>query len=160
MNGKLRNRAKISNPCPFRHSDKGSSKLTAAMKEEVVNCYRLVRRRGNNKKKSKSYLYEVTRKLWLKKYPSLSIPIRTIGKICKSPMKPRKVSSHQPDLGHNDGPQFCNVPDCTGRLKGMRQVSSELASQPIFKFICYNCGRLIPNSKYKHHIIIKNINII
>ena len=34
----------------------------------------------------------------------------------------------------------------------MRRASSELESQPIFKYICYNCGRLIPYEKRKQHI--------
>ncbi|XP_065058005.1 uncharacterized protein LOC135685854 isoform X1 [Rhopilema esculentum] len=149
---KLRARAKISNPHPFRHSNKGSTKLSASMKLDLTNSYKLVKEREKGKGKSKRYLFQEARKIWLQLYPSSSIALRTISRICKSPMKPKKVSSHPPDLGDSDGPQFCNVPDCTGRLKGMRQASSELASQPIFKYICYNCGRLIPYSKHRNHV--------
>ncbi|XP_065054148.1 uncharacterized protein LOC135682959 isoform X4 [Rhopilema esculentum] len=149
---KPQHKAKKRNQRPFRKGNESSSKLTAQMRKEVVNCYRMIQKRRNCKEKSKSYLQKETRKLWLKKFPSMSISLLTIAGICKSIKSPKKGCSDRPVQSEVNAIESCNVPDCTERLRSMRQASSELASQPIFKYICYNCGRLIPYERGNRHI--------
>ena len=64
INQKLCVRAKILNPRPFRHSNKGKLNSTS-MKLDLANSYELVKEREKGKEKSKRYLFQEARQIWL-----------------------------------------------------------------------------------------------
>lgn len=81
-----------------------------------------------------------TRRLWLQKYPRRSIALSSITDIITNA---KKSPSYQQNADNN-GDNLGNVPDNTVRLRKVCKAAAKLASEPNYKFICYNCGRLIP----------------
>ena len=70
-------------------------------------------------------------------YPSNSLSLDSVNGICKS-LKLALTDSDNETLADYLS-RFSNVLDYTTGLASMRQTSLELASQPIYKYICYNC---------------------
>ena len=113
---------------PFRHS-KARGKLTRTMKEHLLRCYRIAKQKAKDESKPKTWRYREARKLWLQMYPSSSLSLTSVKGICKSPKLALTDSDNETLADYLS--RFGNVPDCTTRLKSMRQASLELASQPI-----------------------------
>ena len=86
---------------------------------------------------------------WQQKQPQSSISLPNIDKIIKNHQHhttpPPIQSQRAPDSCNlsNNIPNHDNVPDHPLQLLDMRSASVHLASQPIFKYICYNCGCLL-----------------
>ena len=132
---------------PFKHKGKKEC-MSRDMKNALIKNYMAVVKQSSNKKLSNQTILRETRKLWLQQYPPSSISLQSINRI---------VSSENRVGSMHDGSVLtvCNVPNCTARLKTFRQASIDLASQPIYNYICYNCGRLLPydwRNKHTHFI--------
>ena len=86
----------------------------------------------------------------MQKNPTYSISLRTIAQIItafnrnsnKQPSRFSRILSQSPE-DEGNLTQFNNIPDDSTRLKNMHKAAVHLSSQPIFKYICYNCGHLI-----------------
>ena len=128
-NKKIPLKVKQCEPIPFRHTK--AHCFSEKMIEEVMKCYTRVMNKNETKKTSQKQAYRQTRQLWLQKFPSKTISIPTIARICSSQLKEKTNSTT-----NSASDDAYNVLNNTERLKAMRQASSDLASQPIYKYIC------------------------
>ena len=113
--------------------------------DSILHCYKPVVARQHTRRKSPYNLRKEVKQVWLQNNP---ISLRTIDKIIKkhenhsTPHSQSYTTSHSTqdtDSEHTND----NVPDDPVQLINMRTASVNLASEPIVKYLCYNCGRLI-----------------
>ena len=124
---------------PDTYKKKGI-RINNKMKVHLVECYNIVTKQIDICKKSKREIIKQTRRLWLQKYSDRSISLSYVGGIIS------KASNYVQKPGTNDV-NSGNIPDNTARLRKMRKAGAKLGSEPIYKYICYNCGRLIPKDR-------------
>ena len=122
--------------------------FTAKMKEDVIHYYNIVLNGKSIRKQSKRDIEREVKKLWLEHYPQSSMSLRVIGKIISNFIGSNKrqkqcpsPESHKEDIIKEDVQN--NIPDDSMRLRHMHKLAVILSSQPIFRYICYNCGRLL-----------------
>ena len=135
-------------------------RLNKEKKEYIITCYYHVKLNSKKSVKEATHMRRV-RQLWLQEYPEQSISISSIRNvICKEKAKQKQIlrntaegtNEEQQHFAYN--PELCNMPQDLGHLRRLRRSSERLASQPIFHYACYNCGRLITKD-IKGHLIYK-----
>ena len=93
------------------------------------------------------------KQVWLQNNPKCSISLRTKDKLIKNhenhstPHSQSYTTSHSTqdtDSEHTND----NGPDDPVQLINMRTASINLASEPILKYLCYKCGRLLTGDRW------------
>ena len=150
---------------PFK-AKKKKSILNREQKEIVLSCYKTLMKSRPTAKISKHDIRRQVRSAWLQKNPTYSISLRTIAQIItsfnknniKCPSRFRRNLLQSPEFD-GDFKHFSNIPDDSTRLKSMRKAAMHLSSQPIFKYICYNCGLLIPREFERAKLVAFDVNL-
>ena len=141
---------------PQRRRRKG--KLTQEMKDDVVRYYKMILNDKCTVKLSKDYIRRQTRRRWLQKYPERSISLLTIAAIVNLQLSDSRLSPIHVKEGVSEENNMPNIPDDSTRLRNMRKAAIHLSSEPIFKYVCYNCGRLLSRNSKRKHIVQFDIN--
>ena len=146
-----------------RSNRKGAAKSPMSDKDlvdAILYCYKTIRAKRNTNRQSPYDIRKQVKQAWQQKYPQSSISLRNIDKIIKSHQHhttpPTIQSQHTPDSSSHSNtiPTHENGPDHPLQLLDMRSASVHLASQPIFKYICYNCGRLLTDEPKRSELIV------
>eukprot|EP00112_Aurelia_sp_Birch-Aquarium-sp1_P026726 Seg968.10 transcript_id=Seg968.10/GoldUCD/mRNA.D3Y31 product="hypothetical protein" protein_id=Seg968.10/GoldUCD/D3Y31 len=146
---KLKKANKSSKKQVSKPSAKGRRvKWTKEKREYIVSCYYHIKLKCKKPMKQRS-IYKKVRELWLQENADQAISVKSLeGIICREKAKQRTIlvnaNTAENEVQHFAfNPALCNMPQDLGYLRRLRRSSERLASQPIFHYACYNCGRLI-----------------
>ncbi len=114
--------------------------FTVAMKNTMNECFR---DQSKNSPRTIKELLRNTKQAFEEIFPNSTISPLSIQRMLKN------ESFYKDIVGKIDSQnniENTNVPDKTKKLQQFKMASEKIGSGPIYKYVCYNCGRMLCKS--------------